>query len=153
MDPQISLGRTQPLEVLRQQAMARTRFFAWLLFGFAGVGLLLGAVGLYGVLAQLARGRAREMGIRIALGARPVQVQWIVARHAAAIVGIGMIAGSAAALMTTRVMASLLFGVAPNDPLVFAVATGVLAVTGVFAAYIPAWRASMVDPMQVLRSD
>ncbi|HEY2853951.1 MAG TPA: ABC transporter permease [Gemmatimonadaceae bacterium] len=153
MDPQISLGRTQPLEALRQQAMARTRFFAWLLFGFAGVGLLLGAVGLYGVLAQLARGRAREMGIRIALGARPVQVQWIVARHAAAIVGIGMFAGSAAALMTTRVMASLLFGVAPNDPLVFAVATGVLAVTGVLAAYIPAWRASMVDPMQVLRSD
>ena len=153
MDPQISLGRTQPLEVLRQQAMARTRFFAWLLFGFAGVGLLLGAVGLYGVLAQLARGRAREMGIRIALGARPAQVQWIVARHAAAIVGMGMIAGSAAALMTTRVMASLLFGVAPNDPLVFAVATGVLAVTGVLAAYIPAWRASMVDPMQVLRSD
>jgi len=114
---------------------------------------LLAAVGLYGVLAQLARGRAREMGIRIALGARPAQVQWIVARHAAVIVGLGIVAGTAVALMATRVLASLLFGLAPDDPIVFAVAVVLLVITGAIAAYVPAWRASTVDPMQVLRSE
>jgi len=153
MDPQITLGRVQPLDVLRDEEMARTRFFASLLFGFAAIGLLLAAVWLYGVLAQLARGRAREMGIRIALGARPAQVQWIVARHAAVIVGLGIVAGTAVALMATRVLASLLFGLAPDDPIVFAVAVVLLVITGAIAAYVPAWRASTVDPMQVLRSE
>ena len=153
MDPEVTLGRAQPMDVLREEAMARTRFFASLLFTFAAIGLILAAIGLYGVLAQLARGRAREMGIRIALGARPAQVQWIVARHAAAIVGIGILAGSIVALMVTRVLASLLFGLAPHDPRVLAVAAALLAITGAVAACVPAWRASTVDPMHVLRSE
>ena len=153
MDPQIALGLTQPLDVLRQREMARSRFFATLLLSFACVGLLLAAVGIYGVLAQIARNRAREMGIRIALGAGTGHVRWIVVRHGMLITGAGLVAGTAGALATTRVLSTLLFELSPNDPVVIAGTVIVLGAIGVVASFIPAWRASRANPVDALRAD
>ena len=120
---------------------------------FAGVGLLLAAVGIYGVLAQITRGRAREMGIRIALGARPVDVQWLVLRHGAGIMALGAAIGIVVALGTTRVLASLLFDLSPNDPASYVWVVAILAATSAAASFTPAWRASRADPADALRAD
>jgi ABC-type antimicrobial peptide transport system permease subunit len=153
MDPHIALGTTRRLEALRDQEMARSRFFAAVLSVFAVVGLLLAAVGVYGVLAQLARARAREMGIRIALGARPADVRWLVVRHGALITVLGLTSGIVVALATTRVLSALLFGLAPNDPISFVAVIAILTATGIVASFVPAWRASRVDPVEVLRAE
>ena len=153
MDPHIALGTARRLDVLRDQEMARSRFFAAVLSVFAVVGLLLAAVGVYGVLAQIARTRAREMGIRIALGAQPADVRWLVVRHGALITSLGLTSGIVMALATTRVLSALLFGLAPNDPASFVGVIAILTATGILASFVPAWRASRVDPVDVLRAE
>jgi len=153
MDPAIALGAPRLLASLREEEMARSRFFAAMLSVFAGVGLLLAAVGIYGVLAQITRDRAREMGIRIALGARPADVQWLVLRHSAGIMALGAAIGIVVALGTTRVLASLLFDLSPNDPASYAWVVAILAATSAVASFTPAWRASRSDPAEALRAD
>ena len=153
MDPAIAPGAPRLLASLREREMARSRFFATMLSVFACVGLLLAAVGIYGVLAQLTRGRAREMGIRIALGARPADVQWLVLRHGAGIMALGVVIGIVVALGTTRVLASLLFDLAPNDPGSYAWVVAILGATSAVASFAPAWRASRADPADALRAD
>jgi len=105
------------------------------------------------VLAQITRGRAREMGIRIALGARPADVLWLVLRHGAGIMALGAAVGIAVASGTTRVLASLLFDLSPNDPASYAWVVAILAATSAAASFAPAWRASRSDPADALRSD
>jgi putative ABC transport system permease protein len=153
LDPAISLGNVRPLEVLRDREMARSRFFAALLLAFAGVGLVLATLGIYAVLAQIARNRAREMGIRIALGARLSNVRWMIVRHGIAVTAVGLAAGMGVALASTRVLGSLLFGLSPNDPLSYGTVLAILGATGVIASFIPAWRASRANPADVLRAD
>lgn len=153
MDPQIAPGQTRPLAELRDREMARSRFFAAVLMTFAAVGLVLATIGIYGVLAQVARNRAREMGIRLALGAQPVDVRRIVVRHGVRITITGLVAGLAVALVTTRLLSALLFGMTPNDPVIFVGVVAILTVTSLAASLIPAWRASRVDPVEVLRAD
>ena len=153
MDPALALGAPRLLKDVRQGEMARSRFFAAMLSVFACVGLLLAAVGVYGVLAQIARARAREMGIRIALGARPADVQWLVLRHGAGIVALGGVVGIVLALGMTRVLASLLFDLSPNDPESYVWVVAILAATSAVASFVPAWRASRADPAEALRAD
>jgi putative ABC transport system permease protein len=153
MDPQIAPGRMRRLSSLRDEGLARSRFFAAMLVVFAGVGLVLATVGIYGVLAQLARNCAREMGIRIALGARPADVRWLVLRHGALVTTAGVAIGTAVALATSRVLRALLFQISPNDPAMFVAVISILATTGVFASFIPALRASRADPVDALRAD
>ena len=153
MDPAIALGTTRLLASLREEEMARSRFFAAMLSVFAGVGLLLAAVGIYGVLAQITRSRSREMGIRIALGARPADVQWLVLRHGAAIMSLGAAIGIVVGLGTARVLASLLFDLSPNDVASYAWVVAILAATCVVASVAPAWRASRSDPAEALRAE
>jgi ABC-type antimicrobial peptide transport system permease subunit len=141
------------LSSLRDEGLARSRFFAAMLVVFAGVGLVLATVGIYGVLAQLARNCAREMGIRIALGARPADVRWLVLRHGALVTTAGVAIGTAVALATSRVLRALLFQISPNDPAMFVAVISILATTGVFASFIPALRASRADPVDALRAD
>jgi ABC-type antimicrobial peptide transport system permease subunit len=124
-----------------------------MLLAFASVGLVLAAVGIYGVLAQLARNRAREMGIRIALGARPADVQWLVLVHGARITIAGLAMGTVVALATTRVLTALLFEISPNDPAILAAVIVILWTTGVLASFMPALRASRADPVDALRAD
>jgi ABC-type antimicrobial peptide transport system permease subunit len=123
------------------------------MLSFAGVGLTLGLVGVYGVVAQLARRRTRELGIRVALGARAGQLQWLVVRHGVVLTGTGIAVGLLMAMVATRGMRSLLFDVAPLDPVTFVAVPLLVLATAIAASWIPAARASRADPCQVLRAD
>jgi putative ABC transport system permease protein len=153
LDPNLAIAHMRPMEDVRAESMARERFLAALVLVFAIVGLTLAAVGVYGVIAQLARGRTREMGIRVALGARAHQVQWLVVRQglALAIAGVGI--GLAVATSGARLMSTMLYHIAPTDLPTFVVVPGVLIAAALVATWIPAWRASRVDPIETLRSE
>jgi predicted permease len=118
---------------------------------FGGLALLLASIGLYGVITYAVTRRTREIGIRMALGAQRGQVVGMVLRDALIMVSVGSVAGVAAALALTRLAAAFLYGMTPRDPATFVLATSVLFVITVFASYIPARRASNVDPMVALR--
>ncbi len=153
IDPLLAISSMQTMNDVRAASLARDRFLTVLMLGFAGVGMLLGVVGVYGVMAQLARRRMREMGIRIALGAQARQVQWLVVRHGAVLTGTGIVAGVLLAAAGTRVIASLLYRVAPVDPVTFTAVPVLVLVTAVLAAWVPALRASRADVTAVLRAE
>jgi putative ABC transport system permease protein len=153
IDPDIPLTKVGTVEGIRVLSLARERFLMTMLVVFAVVGLILAVIGVYGVLAQVARRRTREMGIRIALGSPIGRVRWIVVRHGLALVIAGLAIGVAAALLATRGLGALLFDVAPADPLTFVAVPIVLALTGIAAAWFPALQASRADPAVSLRSE
>jgi ABC-type antimicrobial peptide transport system permease subunit len=119
----------------------------------ASVALLLGVVGIYGVIAYIATQRTREIGIRIALGAQIGDVRTMFLRHGLWLTATGIALGIGVALVLTRVMAALLFGVGPMDPATYAAVSGTLGAVALLATYLPAHRASRVDPVVALRSD
>ena len=153
LDRDLALRSVETMDQVRAASLARDRFLAVLMLSFAGVGLVLGLVGVYGVVAQLARRRLREMGIRIALGARAGQVQWLVVRHGIVVTAAGIAAGVGVALLGTRVLRTLLYQVAPSDPVTFLAAPVLVLVTAALASWIPAVRAGRADPCEVLRAD
>ena len=153
MDPLLALGTPRLLASVYADSLARQRFLMTLLLVFAGVGLLLAVVGVYGVLAHLARRRSREMGIRIALGARSQQVRWLVVRHGLRLTLVGLALGGGAALLATRAMSGLLYRVAPSDPVTIVAVAAVLALTSVLASWFPALAASRADPAVALRGE
>lgn len=153
MDPALALTDVTTMDALREDSLARTRFMTTLMLMFGLIGLTLSVVGVYGVLAQNARNRMREMGIRIALGAEPADVRWLVVRRGLQLTFIGLALGGVTALFATRAMTMLLFDVAPNDPATLIVVALVLAMTSTIAALLPARRASLADPVVVLRAD
>ncbi len=153
LDPEIALGSVRTMDEVFAASMALPRFIMTLLVLFAAVGLVLAAVGVYGVLAQLARARTREMGIRVALGARASQVRWLVVRHALGLVLLGVAIGAVASLGATRALRGVLYDVPPSDPLTFAVVSALLAGVAVLAAWLPAVRASRADPTAALREE
>ena len=153
LDPSLAIHATRAMRAVLADSLARDRFLMMLLLAFAGVGLVLAVVGVYGVLAQLTRSRSREMGIRIALGAPTARVRWQVVRHGLALILAGLGVGGVSAVLATRAMRGLLFQVAPADPATFATVAAVLAATGLVASWLPAARASRADPAVVLRGD
>ena len=153
LDPLLAISSMQTMEAVRDASLARDRFLTVLLLSFSGVGLALGIVGVYGVVAQLARRRLREMGIRLALGARGSQVQWLVLRHGIGLTALGAAVGVGLALGATRVMRTLLYQVAPSDPLTFVAVPLLVLLTAALASWLPAARAGRADPCQVLRAD
>jgi len=116
------------------------------------VALLLAAIGLFGVMASLVRERTREFGIRMALGASAGRVRMAVLRRAAAVAGSGALVGLVVALATSRLLTALLFGVSPTDPIALGAACLVLLAVAAAAAYLPARRATSIDPVQALRN-
>jgi predicted permease len=133
-------------------ASLETRRFNLMLIGvFAGSALLLAAVGIYGVMAYWVARRRREIGVRIALGAVPVDVLRLVLSHGSWTIAAGLVIGLAGSLALTRTMESLLFGVSAADPVTFAGVALLLAAIGLLACYIPARRAMKVDPLVALR--
>src|SRR5204863_5305021 len=115
--------------------------------------LALAAMGLYGVLSQLVAARRREIGVRMALGARTSQVLAAIVGQAATVTAAGLATGLAGSLALARVMTTLVFGIAPRDPLTFVAVPMLLAVVALAAALVPARRAARIDPMRALRDD
>jgi predicted permease len=153
------VDRDQPVWGLRSMdqllagAVGSPMLIVRLTVGFAVVALLLGAIGIYGVLSYTMSQRSQEVGIRIALGAESKRVVRMVVFEGMRIVLIAVAIGLAGSLATTRLLRSQLFGVAPNDVLTFSIVTLLLAFVAMLACYLPARRASRVDPMIALRSD
>ena len=135
------------------ETVVNERMSAFLSAVFALLAVVLAAVGLYGVLAFMVTSRTREIGIRIALGAEPRRVEWMVLREVLLLAGLSLAAGLPAAFALAQVMKSLLFGVSVNDPLVFAGATALLLTAALAAGYWPARRASRISPLRALRYD
>ena len=152
-----SVDKDQPVSELRtmsdivSQAIARQRFSMLLLGLFAGLALLLAAVGIYGVMSYTVAQRTREIGIRMALGAQKGDVLRLALGQGLRLVSLGVLIGLAAAFLLTRVMASLLFGVSPTDSMTFITISVVLMSVAALASYIPALRATKVDPIFALR--
>ncbi|HZD05564.1 MAG TPA: FtsX-like permease family protein, partial [Longimicrobiales bacterium] len=132
---------------------APERFYLSTIGIFAGLAVLLAAVGLYGVVAYLVSGRAREFGIRMALGARRPQITTLVLREAVRPTVWGLGLGLVAALLGTRVLASLLFRVKPADPLILGAVTALVAAVAMAAGVLPARRATRIDPSEALRRE
>jgi putative ABC transport system permease protein len=153
LDPSLAIVSSQTMLAVRARSLARARFLTTLLLAFAVVGLVLSIVGVYGLLAQLARNRTREMGIRSALGAPAARLRWLIVSKGLRLTAAGLVVGGVAAMLTTRLMTALLFHVAPNDPAIFATVAVLLAGTSVLASWLPARRASGADPVVALRAD
>ena len=151
IDPQLPITRVQTLERLRSAATAQEQFNLLLVGVFALVALILVAVGLYGVTSYAVAQRTRELGIRLALGARPGDVLRTVLGQGARLAAAGLAIGIVVSLVLTRVMATLLFGVGARDPMTFVGVGALLALVSVVACYIPARRAMRVDPVVALR--
>jgi putative ABC transport system permease protein len=151
--PALIAANIRPLETTVSESVAGPRFQAALLSSFAGLALLLAALGLYGLVSYGAALRRREIGIRIALGARPRQILGLVTAEGLKLVVVGLAIGCAAALGATRLLSSLLFEVRPTDPATYLTIAGVLLAVGIVAGAIPARRAARTDPLEALRSE
>jgi len=129
------------------------RFVAALVGLFAALGLLLAAVGLYGVLSFLVARQTREIGVRMAIGARPVDIAWQIQKFAGIWTGIGVVAGLAGSFALAKTIRGLLFEVSPDDPVSLLASAAVLLVAAVLAAWVPSSRAARVDPAIALRNE
>jgi putative ABC transport system permease protein len=153
IDPALPLYDVTTLDAVVADSMARDRFLMLLLLAFAGVALVLALVGVYGVTAQAVRQRLPEMGLRMALGARTADLVRLTMSRSVVLVAIGLATGVAAALVATRVMAGMLYGVAPNDPATFIAVPLLLAAAALGASWLPARRAARVDPARTLQAE
>ena len=151
LDPQLAIALPRTMQGVMAAAVAEERFRMTLVAGFAATALLLAALGVYGLMAFATTQRMREFGVRLALGATPRGVLWTVMRDGFTLAAIGLAVGLAAAALVARAMRQMLFGIGPFDPLTFAAMAGVLLASAGLAAFLPARRATRVDPMIVLR--
>lgn len=153
VNPNLPLARVETLEEIYNRSMAETAFALVILGIAAGVTLLLGLVGIYGVIAYIVSQRRREVGIRMALGARSGEVQRMFIGRGMVLTAIGLVVGVAASAGLMRLLAALLFGVSPFDPVTYGLVVVGLAAVAFVATWLPARQASGVDPMVALRSE
>ena len=149
--PALPIYAVAPMTALVTRAEARTTFTLTILGIAAVIAMGIGAVGIYGVIAYLVSLRTREIGVRLALGAQPAQVRRLIAGHALVDAAIGIVAGLVGAVVLTRVLGSVLFGVSPTDPIALGGAALLLIATAVAASWIPARRAAALEPSIALR--
>ena len=152
-DPNVVVYEVRTMQDRVASSLARRRFSSVMLGAFAGFALLLAAVGVFGVMSWLVSQTVHDIGVRLALGARPGNIVGLVVGQGMTLAGIGVAAGLAGSLALTRFMSSLLFGTSAHDALTFGLVALVLAAVAFAATAIPAWRASRVDPMVALRVD
>jgi putative ABC transport system permease protein len=151
LDPQQPITDIQTMDRHLNQSAARPRLATVLLGFFAALGLVLATVGLYGVMSLLVRGKFRDIGIRLAIGAQPRDVLRMVLMQSVQIIVIGVAGGICCALFLTRLMQSLLYDISSSDPLTLGIVIAFLALVGLAASYLPARQASRIDPMTTLR--
>jgi predicted permease len=153
LNPKQPAAEFRPIQAVVDRAVSPRRFFILLVAAFAGLGLLLAALGIYGVISYAVTQRTQEIGIRMALGATTGQVQLGVIATTLRLTLIGIATGILASLVVARAIAALLFGTTPTDPVTFAAVILVLAMVALFAGYLPARKASHIDPMVALRNN
>jgi putative ABC transport system permease protein len=153
VDANIGVDVIAPMTDLESSSTARERFYAVMLGTFASVAAILAAIGIYGVLAYSVAQRTREIGVRMALGARRAQVIALVLRRGLTLTITGVVIGLVAAAASARYLQSMLFGVEPLDPITFAQVAIAFSIVSAIASYLPARRATAVDPVVALRHD
>ena len=151
IDPTLAVADIQTMDQRVSEASALRRFQTSLFGVLAGVALFLAAIGLYGVMAYSVRQRTSEIGIRIALGAQPTNVLRLIVRQGMILAFVGIVIGVVGAFALTRFLSSLLYGIAPTDPTTYIVVSFVLLAVSFLACYIPARRATRVNPVVALR--
>jgi len=153
MDPNLPIFEIQKMREIVSDSVVRLSFTMMALGVSAFVALILGAVGLYGVLSYLVTQRTQEIGVRIALGAEASQVRSMVVKQGTRLAVVGIVVGLLGAAGLTRLLQGMLFDVQPMDPLTFGAMAGVMILVGMLASYLPARRASAVDPVYSMRSE
>ncbi|HET7695400.1 MAG TPA: ABC transporter permease [Vicinamibacterales bacterium] len=153
IDPNVAAADIRTMEDVLDTSVAQRRLTMMLLAGFAGLALILAAVGIYGVIAYSVTQRTQEIGIRMALGAQRGAVMRLVLGEAMTLAAVGLAAGAGGAWLLTRLMQKLLYGVTPSDPLTFATVAAALALVAAAAAAVPGLRATRVDPVVALRAE
>ena len=153
MDPAIAVAEIQPLQSLIAGTLGKPRLLAMLLSVFAAVGLALGVIGVYGVVAYRVRQQEREIGIRLALGAGPTRIAGNVARQGLIYDAAGLAVGLPAAFVLARLMESVLFGVTTHDVATFTALPMAVTMATLLACAVPAWRAARVSPMRTMKGD
>ena len=141
------------MEATLSDNVAAPRFRTILLGIFAALAVCLAMAGIYGLMAYVVSQRSNEIGLRMALGASSADVLWMVLGQCAVTTGIGLVVGVTGAIAANHVLTSMLFEVTPNDPTVYAGVTALLVVMALGASYLPAWRATKVDPLTALRQE
>ena len=151
IDPELPVHGMRPMEQVMAETMASRRLTLWLVGAFAALALVLASVGIYGVMSYAVTERLHEIGVRVALGAQRRDVLRLVVGHGMRLAAIGLLLGSIIAFFAARAMTTLLFGIRPSDPLTYIGIAMVLGLAALAACYIPARRATAVDPMVALR--
>jgi predicted permease len=153
IDADQPIASVSTMEDLMSAAVGQRKLSMMLLAAFAGLALLLASLGIYGVMSQLVTQRAPELGVRLALGAEPTDLVRLVLREGMTLAGVGVVAGVTGSLLLTRLVQSQLFGIEATDPVTFATAAVVLTATALAAIYVPARRATRLDPLTALRQE
>jgi ABC-type antimicrobial peptide transport system permease subunit len=153
VDPAVPIVRLREMDAVFAESIRRPRLLAQLLGAFAGLALLLAAVGTYGVLSYMVTERRREIGVRMALGASRSSVIGLVMRQGLQATAIGVIVGVGGAFAANQMIASLLFGVQPSDVVTMAGVIATISIVAAVACWLPGWRASRLDPNAVLKAD
>ena len=153
VNPNLTIVQVRTVQEIYDRSMARTSFTLVMLTIAAAMALLLGVVGIYGLISYSVSQRIREIGIRIELGAQPAAVRQMFVRHALLLAAIGVGCGLTAAVGLTRLMSSLLFGVSPLDPVTYSSVSAVLVAAAFLASYVPARKATGIEPVDALRAE
>jgi len=153
VDPTVPVARLRDMDAVFAESIRRPRLLAQLIGAFAGLALLLAAVGTYGVFSYMVAARRREIGIRMALGAGRSSILGQVMKQGFQLTALGVVAGLAVASGLNRLIASMLFGVQPSDPATITAVIATIAAVAALGCWLPAFRASRLDPNVVLRTD
>jgi ABC-type antimicrobial peptide transport system permease subunit len=150
VDPLVPTGAVRSMDQVLANSVALRSFIMMLLSIFGGLALVLASVGIYGVISYAVSQRTREIGVRMALGARPADVLRMILAEGLKLVAVGVVLGVAAALMVTRLLEGMIYGVSMRDPLIFVLVNLLMVTVSLAACYVPALRATRVDPITAL---
>jgi len=153
VDPDQPMWKIRPVDLLVERSVADRKFLLALMIMFAALALALTVIGLYGVISYLVNQRTQEIGIRMALGAQVRHILQLILKHGVTLVSLGVVIGLVAAILVTRLMSNLLYGVTATDPLTFSAIALLLTFVALAACYLPARRAAHVDPVEALRAE